>query len=190
MKPTAQDESPPASAAPRSSLWLNLASGLIALHLFAVFVAPFSVPPSSPLAASLARFFQPYLDAAFLNHGYKFFAPDPGPSHLVRYEVFLADGKKIEGRFPNLSQQQPRLLYHRHMMLADRLDGPLGHEWSEIHARSYARHLLHMHHAERVKLYLVTHALPFPGQVLEGMKLDDASLYRERLLIELTGDAS
>ena len=91
----------PASA----SMWTRpgvriAASVLLGAHLMAVFVAPMAVPTSSPLvppstsplAGTFFRFFRPYLQAAFLNHGYKFFAPDPGPSHLVRYELTMADG--------------------------------------------------------------------------------------------------
>src|SRR5688500_19151420 len=64
---------------PLRGRWYKLASALIALHLLAVWVAPFAVPPSSPFAQTVATAFRPYLEAAFLNHGYKFFAPDPGP---------------------------------------------------------------------------------------------------------------
>ena len=39
--------------------------------------------------------FRPYLEAAYLDHGYAFFAPDPGPSHLVRYELEFDDGGVI-----------------------------------------------------------------------------------------------
>lgn len=56
----------------------------------------------------------------FLDHGYFFFAPNPGASHLVHYKVEFADGREpIEGRFPDLKQQQPRLKYHRHFMIAE-----------------------------------------------------------------------
>jgi hypothetical protein len=173
----------------RPSLWLRLASVLIALHLAAVIVAPLSAPPSSPLAGWLAQGFRPYLDAAFLNHGYKFFAPDPGPTHLVRYELELADGTQRKGVFPNLTEQRPRLLYHRHMMLSERLDGPPQFDWVQAYSKSYAQHLLKRHEAKSVTLHLVTHALPYPTQVTGGMKLDDPSLYQERKLLTLSGDA-
>lgn len=173
----------------RPSPWLRLASVLIALHLLAVFVAPWSAPPSSPLSGTLALWLRPYLDVAFLNHGYKFFAPDPGPTHMVRYELELADGSTKGGVFPNLKEQRPRLLYHRHMMLSERLDGPPEVEWTQAYARSYAQHLLKEHAAKSVTLYLVTHALPYPDQVTKGLKLDDPTLYRERKLLTLAGDS-
>ncbi len=190
MKPSAQDKSSLAAPLPPIPHWQIVASVLILLHLTAVWVGPFSVPPSSPLAQTVANWFRPYLQATFLNHGYKFFAPDPGPTHLVRYELELADGTARSGVFPNLQEQQPRLLYHRHMMLSERLDGPPQAEWIAAFTKSYAQHLLHEHQARRVKLYLVTHALPSPQQVQAGMKLTDPALYRERELIALTRDNS
>jgi hypothetical protein len=184
MKSTAQDK-PSRSARPQVTRWHIVASVLILLHVTAVWIAPFSVPPSSPLSQRVASWFRPYLEGAFLNHGYKFFAPDPGPTHLVRYELQLADGGKKTGTFPNLSEQRPRLLYHRHMMLSERLDGPPQAYWIPAFSRSYAKHLLEEHNAEKVTLYLVTHALPSPQDVQGGMKLNDPRLYRERELVVL-----
>jgi hypothetical protein len=191
MKATAQDRTAESEQLPpRATRWQIVASVLILLHVIAVWVGPFSVPPSSPLAQTIAGWFRPYLEAAFLNHGYKFFAPDPGPTHLVRYELELADGTKQGGVFPNLLKQRPRLLYHRHMMLSERLQGPQQAYWIGPFTRSYAQHLLEEHQARSVTLYLVTHALPSPAQVQAGMKLDDPSLYREQQLIVLKRDAS
>ncbi len=58
----------------------------------------------------------------FLGHGYRFFAPNPGPSHLVRYEVEFADGRTESHRFPDTQEQWPRLLYHRHFMVAEQVN--------------------------------------------------------------------
>ena len=62
---------------------------------------------------------RPYLQILSLDNGYRFFAPEPGPSHLVRYDVTLADGQQIGGVFPNLAEERPRLLYHRYFMLSE-----------------------------------------------------------------------
>ena len=173
--------------------WVRaLVSLLLMVHLAAVFVAPWAAPPSSPLVGNLWGFFRPYLQVMFLNHGYKFFAPDPGPSHLVRYELELVDGSRRDGIFPNLKEQQPRLLYHRHMMLAERLvvppDMPFADVLIKSYANSYARHLLYQHQASRVRLLYRTHNLPMPQDVARGMKLDDPRLYQERPLITLQKD--
>lgn len=176
-------------------------SVLIGFHLAAIVVAPWSAPPSSPLAQRAAEPFQPYLRAAYLNHGYHFFAPEPGPSHLVRYELKMPDGSVKSGRFPDLNEHQPRLLYHRHFMLTEFLnqlppDPKSEEQWrsqpdwrlqqlsdgQRLLARGYADHLLHKHGAESVKLYMVRHHFPAPVDVQEGMKLDDPNLYLEKPL--------
>lgn len=109
--------------------WLRaLVSLAIVWHLVGVMVAPLSVPPrfegrESVLGAQLKQFYTPYITALYLNHAYKFFAPNPGDSHLVRYDLYFADGtKKIaaeEQTFPDRFRHWPRLLYHRHFMLTE-----------------------------------------------------------------------
>jgi hypothetical protein len=102
-------------------------SGLIIFHLTAVFWAPFAFAcnvggSSSPLADPVGRWLHPYMVAMYLDHGYFFFAPNPGPSHLVRYKVEFAGGRPpVEGMFPDRHDQRPRLMYHRHFMLAEAL---------------------------------------------------------------------
>ena len=99
-----------------------VASVLIALHLAAVILAACTIiPPQSELLMALSTPLRPYINAADLNHGYRFFAPDPGPSHLVRYHLAWADGRQRDGVFPNLNEERPRLLYHRYFMLSEHL---------------------------------------------------------------------
>jgi hypothetical protein len=171
-----------------------VASVLVVLHLLAVLVGPLSVPPSI-IGGFLRGFYRPYIEAGYLNHGYKFFGPDPGPSHLVRFELELEDGSPVKGTIPDRAEHWPRLLYHRHFMLSEFVlsqGGPVDPRltWEQqplspaqrAYARSYARHLLDRHEARRVTLYLVEHAIPFPDQVLKGIKLDDPVFYRTRKL--------
>ena len=109
--------------------WLKwVLSALLALHVLAVIVPPFAfasrVGPgdTSPIADLLTAALEPYYQAMYLDHGYFFFAPNPGPTHQVRYTVEFADGRKpIDDVFPNLMTQRPRLLYHRHFMMAEAL---------------------------------------------------------------------
>ena len=113
-KPTAPAELP---WSPRARA---IASVLIAAHVFALFVAPWSMPPpASDLAGVCAGWLRPYLHGAFIYHGYRFFAPNPGASHIVQYELEFADGRKESGQFPDVQQHWPRLLYHRHFMLSE-----------------------------------------------------------------------
>ena len=186
---------------------------LLVLHLFAVIIAPLAdPPPSSDLARALATQVRPYLKAFALDNGYRFFAPDPGPSHLIRYEVDLADGTMQEGLFPNTKEHFPRLRYHRHFMLSEMLFGlaaptmelPANAELSppdrdaieESRAvavalqRSVANYLLRQHpDASRVRLFTVVHAIPSPMEMQRGLRLDDRSLFQERLLGEFDRQA-
>jgi hypothetical protein len=106
--------------------WVKvLVSVLLAWHVAAVFIGPFAFASerASPFANALAGWYRPYINAMYLNHGYFFFAPDPGPSHLVEYKIEFDDGRKpITGRIPDLTSERPRLLYHRHFMLAETLN--------------------------------------------------------------------
>jgi hypothetical protein len=166
-------------------------SGLLLAHLLAIQVGPRS---PSILSDVMRQFYRPYLDAAYLDHGYKFFAPEPGPSHLIRYELEFADGSRLEGRLPDRARHWPRLLYHRHFMLSEFMPQFGDQVWDprlpwqeqlfspaqQTYIRSYASHLLEEHDARRVTLYLVQHRVPDPAEVLGGLALDDPSLYRTR----------
>jgi hypothetical protein len=104
--------------------WLKgLASALIAFHLTAVVWGPLAFAcMGSPLTDSVFGVLRPYIDALYLNHGYSFFAPDVGPSRLLRYKVEFADSREpVVGVIPNLATERPRLLYHRHFMLTEQL---------------------------------------------------------------------
>jgi hypothetical protein len=121
-------EQPPAAGT--IPLWAKAAlSALLLGHLTAVVVAPLAVAcdtgaSSSPAVSPLRSLLDPYISLMFLNHGYFFFAPDPGPNHLVDYKVEFDDGRQpVTGRFPNLATERPRLLYHRHFMLSESLYG-------------------------------------------------------------------
>lgn len=161
-------------------------SAVLVLHLTALVIAPLAVPPTSPLFLTVRTWVRPYVEAAFLDHGYKFFAPEPGPSHLIRYVVTRSDGTRSEGMFPSPTEHRPRLFYHRHFMLSEFVNSlsPAGEDTplSQAYARSYAEHLLAVHEGAEVKLYLRRHELPSAEAVAEGMRLDDARLYREREL--------
>ncbi len=193
-------ESPEQPVPPAGKPWSLAAklavSALLLWHLAAILVGPFSLPPT--LIGDLVHpIFRPYMGATYLDHSYKFFAPDPGPSHLVRYELEFDDDSHRGGVFPNLQDQWPRLFYHRHFMLSEFINlappdpnVPPQTEWAKLplaegqkqYARSYADHLLAKHNARRVTLWLQEHLIPAPDQVAKGMKLNDPSLYRERKL--------
>jgi len=173
------------------------------VHLCAVVAAPLtSPPPASELIRHVGQALSPYIEAVYLNHGYRFFAPDPGPSHLLRYKITKADDSQVIGQFPDVGAHWPRLWYHRHFMLSEtiaNLAGPLleavpvGEMVSEQREafladksradallEGVARYLLDQHDGEIVELYLRRHNIPAPWDVANGMRLDHPTLFEER----------
>lgn len=98
---------------------------LVTLQLLAVTAEPFrfftrdasGVP--SPVSRPIRSLLAPYVEFAYLNHGYFFFAPEPGPSHLMECRLKTSEGEEKQLRLPDRTAQWPRLLYHRHFMLAE-----------------------------------------------------------------------
>ena len=91
--------------------------GLVIFHLLAVVAEPLffysrSEVQAGPEFLALRRGLGPYVDWMYLDHGYFFFAPNPGPSHLVG----IRDQSVV---FPDRKEQWPRLLYHRYFMLSE-----------------------------------------------------------------------
>ncbi|MCE9605765.1 MAG: hypothetical protein K8U03_12795 [Planctomycetia bacterium] len=113
---------------------------LLVYHLAAVLLEPLATPPHfvgppSEIPELLRPKFRAYATALSLDHAYKFFAPDPGESHLIRYDLHFADGTKRVGRaeqgFPDRKRDWPRLLYHRYFMLTEFLpDGRNFETWN------------------------------------------------------------
>jgi hypothetical protein len=183
---------------PSASHWPPLArvaiSVAILLHFACVLLATYTAaPPFSKLAQDLVQPARPYINALDLNHGYRFFAPDPGPSHLIRYHLHWPDGHGRDGVFPNLAEERPRLLYHRYFMLAEHLEGLYeeSQQFPEhaverrnaeagLHAlvKSYADELMRRSGATQVRLELVEHDIPTPDEYLAGKRLDDARLFQ------------
>lgn len=179
----------PASAEKPGWHWTIKVAVSLALvwHGLAVLAGPASVNPSSPLQQKLSDNGVTYLRALALDNGYHFFAPNPGTnSTLLSYRVVRADGTEVVGRIPDRNIQ-PRVLYHRHFMLTERMhefetqhttdDG--NEEWTARGPRSYARHLCHKHNGDRVELTLIQHSVPLMESVLAGKALDDPEFYTE-----------
>lgn len=185
--------------------WLRIGlSALIALHLVAVVAEPFrmftrSARGSSPVADSIRGWFAPYVEFVFLNHGYFFFAPDPGPSHVMECRLSSSGQEPRRLRLPDRKAQWPRLLYHRHFMLAEflntlfvpselteeaaRIDG-VRQEWVrgrrtyEMIRQSMERHLAKRYGFESAELRRIEHRWPSAYEVFaEKWPLDDERLY-------------
>ena len=184
---------------PRWPLWLRVVlSFVLAFHVFAVFVGPWAALPdqTSPLARESRMLVERYVDGLCLGNGYRFFAPEPGPSHIVKYEVTLPDGNTVEGQFPDRTVNWPRLLYHRYFMLSETLNTLYTPEKKseqgitfDLYARSYADHLLRAYKAKQVRLTLVEHRIPLIEDIQNGKaKLTDIQLYEELQLGTFSGD--
>lgn len=170
-----------------------LFSVLILWHVTAVFLAPLSVPPSSQLVAEITQ--QPpmqwYLDVLFINHGYQFFAPDPGAGHLIDYEVVDDLGNRIQGRFPDLRDQWPRLRYHRYFMLAEQAELPvpdekIRNEWLRKYLNAYAHQLIREYDGQSARVRRVIHFPLYRDDALNGMKLDDERTYETQVEVTQT----
>ena len=100
----------------------RLVSGGLLIYLGIVLLGPLSNPVATEfLTRPLADWVAPIHRGLFLGHGYRFFAPDPGPAHLLVYRITDERGSLVEGRFPDRDQYWPRLLYHRWFMLSESL---------------------------------------------------------------------
>lgn len=145
QKPIAKDGSSPTIGRG----WQVAVSVLVLLHLLAVLAEPLRFFSQSPVKFSSeeARLLRVttgrYVDFMYLSHGYSFFAPNPGPSHLLECElvptsnagdasgaaatsrpVFAGANRVVSPKsswrvFPERKSDWPRLLYHRHFMLSE-----------------------------------------------------------------------
>lgn len=179
-------------------------SVLLFLHLLAVVGEPLRMfsqgrQPASPDAQIVRRGLGPYIDFLYLHHGYFFFAPNPGPSHLMDIRLSDADGSVRHLRLPNHRAQWPRLLYHRHFMLSEFLYQlytpqpsaaevnaalPIRQAWQrdrELFERvrgSMQNHLAKRYGAQSAEIQLMEHRLPNAVEVFDQqLKLDDEQFY-------------
>ena len=170
--------------------WLRIiVSVVIAMYLMAVVLPPLAgPPPASLLANQLIQPFRPLIGAVALGHGYRFFAPNPGPGHSFRWTVQRPDGTHASGTIPDAATDWPRLLYHRRFMLPEKISAlvPLPgappevvadakREWQPL-VKDLAAHLLTREGGSLIELVLVEHYLPAPEEVMEGRAGEDLSI--------------
>ncbi len=177
--------------------WVRvLVSLAVAWHLFAVFVSPLAIEPTSILVSSIgtSKYVRWYTDSLYLNQGYHFFGPDPPRNHVLRYTVTDDSGAVIaEGALPDKAAQRPRLYYHRHMMLADQAgNGPPdidSDEWLRLSLRGYARHLLRESGGARATVECLIHNPLPPWAVLEGRDPNAPEMFESIARVEETSAA-
>lgn len=181
---------------------------LVFVHLLAVLAEPLfffsrSDFQSGPEFYGLRRWLAPYVDWMYLDHGYFFFAPNPGPSHLVALQESsssLTTSKSLKSDaflFPDRKEQWPRLLYHRYFMLSefynnsfapsrlvreDQSDPMFVQRWTsdrlfyETLQRSMAKSLeANLGRMQSLELIRLERPLRSPEEILQGGKrLDDS----------------
>lgn len=147
----------------------------LVFHVFAVFIAPAGMPPASPLLVDASQVATPYNQALFLNHGYHYFAPDPGASTLIAYSVKNPDEPAINGRFPNTSIF-PRLLYHRYFMLAENIGAFPEQTQDEVYD-AYARHFALKHDGAQIDLAILRHEPSSISRIQAGGELSDEETF-------------
>jgi hypothetical protein len=108
----------------------RLITAAIVFHLLAIVVPPLQLATTSspvmrsPFVERVGWVFQPYDDLLFLNHGYAFFAPNPGSNFLLWAELEFEDGRAPRVvELPDIGRRFPRLMYHRHFMLSEHFNG-------------------------------------------------------------------
>jgi hypothetical protein len=169
-------------------------------YLAVLLLGPLTVPVGSAhLTNPMARVAAPIHRALFQGHGYRFFAPQPGPGHFVECRFQMSDGPEQTIRFPDRERHWPRLLYHRWFMLAEtvftELDGTpdsksfrdaqqtLQREIDQLVRRVALAVLTEVPGATAVELVLYERSIPLPGDVADGVKLDDARYLSDPLPI-------
>jgi hypothetical protein len=176
---------------PNASRWSLMAracaSVAILAYLAAVIVPPLAGPaPASELASRILQPLRPLVGAVYLGHGYRFFAPNPGPGHTIRWTMTMPDGSTRSGRIPDEALDRPRLLYHRRFMVSEKISAlvPLADAPADIRERAerdwqplvkgVATNLLRREGGLSVTLETVEHYLPDPGEVLASGTYADA----------------
>jgi hypothetical protein len=163
------------------------ASAALLVWLAAVILPPLAGPaPASDLANRLLQPLRPLVGALFLGHGYRFFAPNPGPGHSLLWTMTMPDGSTRSGRIPDAATDRPRLLYHRRFMVSEKIaalvppaDAPADirdrakRDWQPL-VKGVAMNLLRREGGLSVRIDTVEHYLPDPAEVISAAVTSDA----------------
>jgi hypothetical protein len=145
-------------------------------HFTALVFAAGAAPPSADVVQRGWQWFRFYLQPLYLNHAYRFYSPEPGPTMLMRYTLTMPDGSTVDERtFPERSDYGPRLRYQRHLALANALFGEK--EAAQRLAQSYAWHLLDATGAETIEISRVAHRPMSMSDALRGADPRDEVFY-------------
>jgi len=188
VRPSPPTPTPAAPSTPPrwTALGRWCASAAILAWFALVVMPPLAGPsPSSALAAWLIQPLRPLVGALYLGHGYRFFAPDPGPGHAIRWSMRMPDGSTRTGLLPDPAVDRPRLLYHRRFMIAEKISGMVPAPDAPAEVRRAAKpqwqplvmgvagQLLRRHGGREVELVMVEFDLPTPEDSIAGVDAPD-----------------
>ena len=185
--------------------WLRcVLLGLASIHMLGVVAEPlrffsrsdFGVAPEFAWLGDIAK---PYTQWLYLDHGYFFFAPNPGPGHLIECALTRSNESHIR-LLPNRKDHWPRLHYHRYLMLSEfyanhyapkqvtdelKKDPEFMARWNvenDLYLQiqsSMNKSLKHSTGATQVELRRIERLLPDPPEVLrEGLALTDPRFFK------------
>jgi len=186
------------SWSPAARLGASLA---IVAYFSAVILPPLAgPPPASELAMAALQPLRPLVGALSLGHGYRFFAPNPGPGHSIHWSMQMADGSTQQGLIPNRDTDWPRLLYHRRFMISEKIaalvpppDAPgdvrqrSRGDWQPL-VKDVAGHLLKRQGGSQVTLKMIEHYLPDPDEVIRSEQGADVGTPLGRYALSGAGD--
>lgn len=173
---------------------------LVTIYILAVALPPLAgPPPASELASVILQPFRPLVGAFSLSHGYRFFAPNPGPGHSIQWTLTTDAGTILKGSLPDADSDWPRLLYHRRFMIPEKISAMIPppqapaeirraatRDWQPF-AEDIAARLLTEHDGQKITLKLIEHYLPDTFETREGRGGDDLTtplgtyMWRERV---------
>lgn len=138
----------------RPKFQLKLIAGAACLHV-AVTALPVFIPffPGAPLRKAHALV-APYLNLLFLNHGYNFYAPEPGISQTLNIQ-FVVRGKTHEYWLQDEQLYSNDLAFIRHQGLAKAFSGDVRN--SMALAESLSRFVCRKEHADSVRISWALH---------------------------------
>jgi hypothetical protein len=154
-----------------------VASVVLGFHIAAVLAGALAAAPASELQREAASLFAPYHQVFDQGYGYRYYAPEPGPTPVVTATVRFDDGRPEQHlRLPRRGTL-PRLRYQRQLALANHLAADFeearrvtGDGSRSAYARSYASHIAgSFPRCASVTLYVQSHLIPDPRKVAEAL---------------------
>ncbi|MEP3481815.1 MAG: hypothetical protein ABJZ55_21410 [Fuerstiella sp.] len=149
---------------------------LLIWHVFAIAISPSAMPPASPLLADASNVARPYNQALFLNHGYHYFAPNPGSSSLLEFETTTGNDVPQLERIPDPDSYFPRLRYHRFFMLAENV-WSFGGDAQKEFIEAYARHFAKKMNSDSISVTTVSHEPAAMRRIMAGGDLKHPTSY-------------